>query len=860
MQRLTETEVRNRYIRPALVKAGWNGKTQIREEYALTVGRVLVRGQKASRDTSGVRRADYVLEYKRNIPLAVVEAKDDSHPLEAGIQQALDYAGRLGLPFAFSSNGEGFLFHDGTVDPAGGEPVERRLGLDEFPGPDELWAKYMAWKRLPEASEALVLHAYYSQPGEKTPRYYQVNAINRTLEAVARGQDRILLVMATGTGKTYTAYQIIWRLWKAGKAKRVLYLADRNVLIDQTMVNDFKPFKGAMAKLSPDSKGLEKADIDTALRFGAKTADGTPYAKLVDFSYEIYLSLYQAITGAEDAANVYRQFSPDFFDLVVVDECHRGSAAEDSAWRSILDYFSSAVHLGLTATPSLRDGADNTAYFGEPVYEYSLRQGIDDGYLAPYKVIRVAMDKDLGWRPEPGQRDENDAEIEDREYNQKDMNRALVLRERDKVVARRVTRFLKETDRFSKTIVFCEDIDHAGRMRVALANENADLVARNDKYVMKITGDDAEGKAQLDNFIDPEETYPVIACTSRLMSTGVDAKTCRLIVLDKEINSMTEFKQIIGRGTRIDEDFGKLFFTILDFKQATRLFADPSFDGEPEAEVDEPAPSDDGEESGYAGTGAAGTGDPGAADGAAGTRDAEAPWMADRPTEFGVAETDAGFAGAVAVEASTETGADGADAEGADKRRRAKYYVAGVEVRVVNELVQYLDSSGKLMTESIVDFSRRGMLKYYPVRELFVEKWLAADRKRLVLAELEEAGVSVELLEERFGTEADPFDLLCHVAYGSRVLTRRERADKAVRELRLRDVYSRYGQKARAVIETLIEKYAQGGLESLEDPSILKVPPFTELGSVVEIYRSLGGRPGYERVVRDLESALYDIA
>jgi type I restriction enzyme R subunit len=856
---LTEAETRSQFIRPAIEKAGWLSKTQIREEYSLTAGRILVRGQKATRDKDGIRRADYVLEYRRNVPLAVVEAKDSSHSLEDGIQQAIDYASRLGLPFAFSSNGSGFLFHDGTVDPKSGEPVERRLSLDEFPGPEALWKKYREWKRIPAECESLVLWNYYGEAGGRNPRYYQVNAINRSLEAISRGQDRILLVMATGTGKTYTAFQIIWRLWKSGRAKRILYLADRNILINQTMVNDFKPFKGAMAKLSPKSKGMEKADIDTALRFAAEAADGTAYSKLVDYSYEIYLSLYQAVSGVEEASNVYKQFKPDFFDLVIVDECHRGSAAEESAWRSILEYFSSAVQLGLTATPSTRDGADNTRYFGEPVYEYSLKQGIEDGYLAPYKVIRVALDRDLGWRPEPGQRDESGDLVEDREYNQKDMNTSLVLRERDRIVAKRVTRFLKENDRFAKTIVFCENIDHANRMRVALANENADLVAATPKYVMKITGDDAEGKAELDNFIDPEQPYPVIACTSRLMSTGVDAKTCRLIVLDRSIGSMTEFKQIIGRGTRIEEDYGKLFFTIMDFKQATKLFADPAFDGEPADESEEDEEYGDG---GQAASGEA----PDTAPGAAGSDEGGtgAP-NAEQPKSFRPA-TDADGIGTGTPDGEDGPGGYGRGA-GAGSRvgeevgePRKKYYVAGVEVRIINELVQYLDTAGKLMTESIIDFSKRGILKYYPVREAFVEKWREADRKRMVLDELEAGGVSIEMLEEKFGEGLDPFDLLCHVAYGSRVLTRKERAEKAAREPRLRDLYSRYGDTARKIIETLLEKYAQGGLESIEDPAVLKVPPFTELGSVVEIYRSLGGREGYERVVRDLESAIYDIA
>ncbi|HOX31450.1 MAG TPA: DEAD/DEAH box helicase family protein [Spirochaetales bacterium] len=849
---MTEQEIRNNYIRPAIEKAGWEGKKQIREEYSLTAGRVVVRGQGASRDNDTVRRADYVLEYRRNVPLAVVEAKDNRHPVEAGIQQALDYARRIGVPFAFSSNGDGFLFHDGTAGAASGESLETRLGLGEFPSPEALWEKYRAWKRIPKESEDLVLWNYHATAGGRDPRYYQVLAINRSLEAVATGKKRILLVMATGTGKTYTAFQIIWRLWKSGRAKRILYLADRNILIDQTMVNDFKPFKGAMAKLSPDQKGLERIDAAAKAEMAAERPGEVIYSKAVDTSYEIYLSLYQAVSGTEESQNVYKQLKPDFFDLVVVDECHRGSAAEESAWRSILDHFSGAVHLGLTATPNKAEGASNVEYFGKPVYEYSLKQGIEDGYLAPYKVIRATLDKDLGWRPESGMRDDTGAEIEDREYNQKDMNKALVLRKRDLAVARRVTRFLKENGRFSKTIVFCEDIDHAGRMRVALANENADLARANPKYVMKITGDDPEGKAELDNFIDPEQAYPVIACTSRLMSTGVDARTCKLVVLDRTINSMTEFKQIIGRGTRIDEEYGKLFFTILDFKQATKLFADPDFDGPPESDEEE-ALSEEGE--------SLPGGGPGPADGAEGPRGGAAG-AAGEEGEQGPAgrgpgpQEGEGGPGEPSPDPGGDRGAEAPD----PPSPRIKYLVSGVEVAIVNEMVQYLDASGKLMVESIVDFSKRNFLRYYPVRSAFVEKWKAADRKRLVLEEIERAGISIELLEEKFGADCDPFDLLCHVAYGSRVLTRAERAEKARRDLHLRDAYTKYSARAKAVIEALLDKYAIGGIDSLEDPAILKVSPFPEIGSILEIYQSLGGPDGFDKAVEALEASLYDIA
>lgn len=571
---LSERDICTKFITPALERAGWDIARQIREEVSFTKGRVIVRGKMAVRGKA--QRADYVLSVQPNIPIAVIEAKDNRHAVADGLQQAIGYAEALDAPFAISSNGDGFILHDRTGQ---ADQVETHYGLDAFPSPDDLWARYAAWRGLdaPEAQDVF-LHPYHDDGSGKAPRYYQINAINAATAAIARGQNRALLVMATGTGKTYTAFQIIHRLWKSGRKKRVLFLADRNILVDQTMVNDFRPFAGAMAKLSTNAKTIERDDgevIDLALAVDRK--------RRIDTSYEIYLGLYQALTGAEERDKLFKELSPDFFDLIVVDECHRGSAAEDSAWREILEHFSAAAQIGLTATPKETEYVSNIEYFGEPVYAYTLKQGIEDGFLAPYKVIKVHLDIDVeGFRPEAGQADRHGYEIEDRLYNTKDFDRTLVIDQRTQIVARKVTQFLKESgDRYAKTIVFCVDQEHAARMRTALVNENADLVAEDSRYVMRITGGDAEGKAQLDSFIDPESRYPVLVTTSRLLSTGVDAQTCRLIVLDRPVGSMTEFKQIVGRGTRIHEDTGKLYFTLMDFRGATSHFADPEFDGDP---------------------------------------------------------------------------------------------------------------------------------------------------------------------------------------------------------------------------------------------------------------------------------------
>ena len=818
--KLSESDIGDKFIRPALVQVGWDSMEQIFAQYPLRAGRVVVRGNKAYRDESTVLRADYALFYKPNIPLAIVEAKKSRLSMSAGMQQAIAYAQLLDVPFSFSSNGDGFVFRDATLATG---VLEQNLTLEEFPSPQELWRRYCAWKGWSDEESRI---AGFDYAPHKTPRYYQLNAVNRAVEAIAAGQNRVLLVMATGTGKTYTAFQIIWRLWKSGAKKRILFLADRNILIDQTMVNDFRPFKGAMAKLSPNGKGVERINAQ-----GQTEVEQIPLAvnkttKKVDTAFEIYLSLYQAVTGTEEERNIYKQFSPDFFDLIVVDECHRGSAAEDSAWRDILTYFGSATQIGLTATPKETKDVSNTDYFGEPVYTYSLKQGIEDGYLAPYKVIRVDLDKDtFGWRPTAGMTDKHGHAIEDRIYTGADMNRKLVLEQRDVAVAAKITEYLKATDRYAKTIVFCEDIDHAARMRQALSNANADLCATQPKYVVQITGDSTEGKLELDNFIDPEKTYPVIATTSRLMSTGVDAQTCKLIVLDQGIKSMTLFKQIIGRGTRLREDLGKTWFTILDFKRATELFADKDFDGEP-VQIYEP-----------------GIGEP------------VAP---PEPAVPGGMPGDAGPPGGASDPLDPLT-TPGPFAGGSGAADGPKKYILGnnVTVSVARERVQYLNADGKLITESLRDYTRINLLKKYDSLDEFLQAWQQADRKAALLQELEGQGVLLEALADEVAhmgmVDLDPFDLLLHVAYDQPPLTRRERA----RRVHKRNVFTHYGPVARKVLEALLDKYADEGIATIESNEVFKLQPFTDLGSPVELVRSFGGRPQYLAALQTLERELY---
>lgn len=802
-KKLTERDICSKFINPALEKAGWNMHSQVREEVSFTAGRIIVRGRLHTRGKR--RRADYVLSYKKNMPIAIIEAKDNNQSLGDGMQQALAYSDALDAPFVFSSNGDGFLFHDRTG--LFGQ-TETTLSLDEFPSPVTLWELYCQHKGIHQTARQTVEQPYYDDGSGRTPRYYQTVAINRTVEAVARGQNRILLVMATGTGKTFTAFQIIWRLWKSKQKKRILFLADRNILVDQTKNNDFKPFGQAMTKVTN---------------------------RTVDPSYEIYLSLYQAVTGSEDEQNIYKQFSPDFFDLVVIDECHRGSASVDSAWRQILEYFSAATHIGLTATPKETKEVSNIDYFGEPVYTYSLKQGIEDGFLAPYKVVRIDLDRDLqGWRPNKGQTDKHGELIDDRIYNQKDFDRTLVLEKRTEVVAQKVTEFLNQTDAYQKTIVFCEDIDHAERMRQALVNLNPARVKENRKYVMRITGDEQEGKAELDNFINPEERYPVIATTSKLMTTGVDAQTCKLIVLDQRIQSMTEFKQIIGRGTRINDDYNKHWFTILDFKKATELFADPAFDGDP-VKVYEP-----------------GAGDPVNPD------DEDAPETPE--PEHGCGEEPGGYE--ADPEAGWETddpkGRDtGGPGEGGGTGGRTRYVVDNVEVTVIAERVQYLGPDGKLITESLRDFTRKKVKEQYATLTDFLKHWNQADRKQAIIEELAEQGVIwddlIKDVSKKLGAEPDPFDVICHIVYDQPPLSRKERAE----QVRKNNYFSKYEGASREVLSALLDKYTDSGIEPVEDVKVLTLAPFSEIGAPMELLNAFGGKPGYTEAVKELEEALY---
>ena len=811
---LSERDICTKFITPAVTSAGWDLLTQVREELDFTKGRITVRGKLVSRGKG--KRADYVLYIKPNIPLAVIEAKDNSHAIGAGMQQALDYAETLAVPFAFSSNGDGFVFHDRT-----GQSVvlETTLGLDAFPSPAELWARYRRWKELPPEADSVVLQDYYEDGSGKAPRYYQVNAVNAAIEAIAKGQDRILLVMATGTGKTYTAFQIIWRLWKAGRKKRILFLADRNVLVDQTMVNDFRPFAGAMAKLSTGSKTIERDDGSTI-----DLTTAVDKKRRIDTSFEIYLGLYQALTGPDDRQKLYRELSPGFFDLIVIDECHRGSAADDSAWREILDHFTEATQIGLTATPKETEYASNIAYFGEPVYSYTLKQGIRDGFLAPYKVVKVHIDRDIqGYRPEIGQLDRDGQEVEDRLYNTKDFDRTIVLDERTRLVAKKITEFLEESgDPLQKTIVFCVDQEHAARMRQALINENPETVAKNHRYVMRITGNDAPGLAELDNFIDPQSPYPVLVTTSRLLSTGVDVQTCRLIVLDREVGSMTEFKQIVGRGTRIHEDTAKFYFTLIDFRGATSHFADPDFDGEPvqiyePGETDPVTPPDD-----------------------APPVDEEG---APLPPELGPDET------IVAGDPS-----DPGDATfPPDRARRTKIYVDGVPATIVAERIEYLDEHGKLVTESLRDYTRNALRRRFASLDDFLKRWRAAERKQAVLDELAAEGLDLSTITAELDRDLDAFDLVCHVAFDQKPLTRRERA----RNVQKRDAFAKYGDQAKAVLEALLAKYADEGVLDLDDANLLRIAPFSTIGTPIQLLKAFGGKPAFEAAVHELQNAIY---
>ncbi|MGR5318512.1 EcoAI/FtnUII family type I restriction enzme subunit R [Vibrio sp. DNB22_19_1] len=809
--KLTETDIITKFILPAIKNVGWDDMTQIRQEVKLRDGKVIVRGQAAARKK--VKSADIVLYHKPSMPLAVVEAKANKHEVGKGMQQGMDYASLLEVPFVFASNGDGFIFRDLT-NPT---QLETEIRLEDFPSPEELWRKYCAWKGYKDEHLPVITQDYYDDGSGKSPRYYQLQAINKTVEAVASGKDRILLVMATGTGKTYTAFQIIWRLWKAKAKKRILFLADRNILVDQTKTNDFQPFGTAMTKVT---------------------------GRTVDPAYEVHLALYQALTGPEEAQKAYKQVDPDFFDLIIIDECHRGSASEDSAWREILEYFSSATQVGLTATPKETDEVSNIEYFGDPVYTYSLKEGIEDGFLAPYKVVRVDIDVDVqGWRPTKGQTDKHGEVIEDRIYNQKDFDRTMVIDERTELVAQTITNYLKRTDPMAKTIVFCNDIDHAERMRRALVNLNPEQVKKNDKYVMKITGDDEIGKAQLDNFINPKKKYPVIATTSELMTTGVDAKTCKLVVLDQGIQSMTKFKQIIGRGTRIDDRYGKLWFTILDFKKATELFADERFDGTPErVKVTTP---EDFEDEGVLDDIVVGT-DDGALDNPFGDEDIDPDSIQEPESPDGSTQSTGNGSGS-----DTDSGDDWQD-----ENKVRKFHVNGVSVKALAERVQYYDSDGKLVTESFKDYTRKTMAKQFASLDDFTKRWNESDRKQAIIDELAEAGILWAALEDEVGKDMDPFDMICHVVYDQPALTRKERAEN----VKKRNYFTKYGDTAQQVLNNLLDKYADEGVQEIENIHVLKVKPFDEMGRPLEIIKKgFGGKNQYLEAVQDLETAIYQV-
>lgn len=785
---LSEADIKEKFITPALLKAGWDEQTQIGREVYFTDGRIYVKGKITTR---GKRKfADYVLFYKPNVPIAIIEAKDNKHSVKSGIQQALGYANTLDIPCVFSSNGDGFYFHDKTATDG---KIEKELSLDEFPSPQELWEKYKKYRGIEtEEVEKIAKQDYYQDGSGRKSRYYQQIAINRTIEAIAKGQKRILLVMATGTGKTYTAFQIIYRLWKSGAKKRILFLADRTSLIEQTARKDFAPFKEAM----------------TIIRH-----------KQIDTAYNIYLALYQGLSDSK-SEDAYKKFSPDFFDLIIVDECHRGSAREDSKWREILEYFSNATHIGLTATPKETTEVSNIDYFGEPIYTYSLKQGIDDGFLAPYKVVKVTLDIDVeGWRPPKGFLDKDGNTVEDRIYNRTDFDKNIVVEERRELVANKITEFLKGYDRFAKTIVFCVDIEHAEGMRTALANANADLFKKNNKYVMQITGDNEDGKRELDSFINPSELYPVIATTSKLMTTGVDAQTCKLIVLDSNIASMTEFKQIIGRGTRINEEYGKTYFTIMDFRNVTNLFADPDFDGDP-VMIKQVGEDDD----------------------LSGTEDE----ITDEPITDILDGEEIKFPEPPEIEGGGEIVSE----------PRAKYYVNGVDVNIINERIQYLDTNGKIITESLKDYTKNNVLKQFQSLDDFLNKWNSTDKKEAIIKELEEQGIFFDALKDEVGKDFDPFDLICHIAFDAKPLTRKERANN----VKKRNYFAKYGEKAQIVLQKLLEKYADDGLITIESTEVLKLDPLNKLGTPIELIKAFGSKQKYLEAIKELEKELYKVA
>ena len=758
---LSEEDIKLRYITPAINNAGWKNE-HIRMEYYFTDGRVIFQGKVHARQSG--KKADYLLFHAANKPIAIVEAKDNNKPLGGGMQQAMEYAQILDIPFAYSSNGDGFLEHDFLTG------KETELSLKQFPTPENLYKRLVDAKQLSGEALKIVEQPFYSDPYTYDPRYYQRIAVERTVEAIAKGKDRVLIVMATGTGKTITAFQIIHRLKASGLKKKILYLADRNILIDQTMVQDFKPFKKVMTK-------VQGATIDSA--------------------YEVYMALYhQLVSNEEGVEDPFKQVQPTFFDLIIVDECHRGSAKDDSAWRKVLEYFNSATQIGMTATPKAETGANNLDYFGEPIFTYSLLQGIQDGFLAPYRVTNSYISIDLqGFKPDDDEKDLLGRDIAQRLYERKDIGRDIAFTKRREIVAKRITKMLKQIGRMTKTIVFCTDIEEAEAMRSLLVNLNADLCKKDARYIMRITGDDNVGKKQLDNFIDVDQPYPTVVTTSELLATGVDCKTCGLIVIDKEIGSMTEFKQIIGRGTRLRTDKGKWHLEILDFRNATAKFKDPKFDGDPE-----PPQGKSGK-----------------------------PYTMPEEPSCNVSEP------------------------------HVKYLVEGEKIAITTEIVSILGEDGKTMrTESITDFTRKQIRKRYATLNDFVKNWTEAERKKAIVDELKDYSVLVDAVREKNPAlaNADIFDVICHVAFDQPPVSRRERANN----VKKRNYFAKYEGKAREVLEALLDKYADYGILNLEDSDILDTAPFNKIGKPQKIVKLFGGLDKFEQALKELENEIYKVA
>lgn len=792
---LTEEDIKFRYINDAITNKGWTKDSIFMEQQVkFTDGKISLHGNLVHREKP--KFADYVLYINKAMPIAVVEAKDATHSVSHGLQQAMEYAKILDVKFAFSSNGEGFAEHDFITG------KERTFGINEFPSREELIERYRReindGNGLNEQEEVIINQPFCSGQNIFPPRYYQLNAVNRTINAIIKGEDRVLLVMATGTGKTYTAFQIVWRLLKSGLKKKVLYLADRNILVDQSIQQDFNPLEKVIHKIdySKDKNCLEELS-----------------------SYQVFFALYQQLIGQNDAKNYQDLFpNPHYFDLIIIDECHRGSAKEDSNWRTILDYFTSASHIGMTATPKETRYQSSIGYFGEPVYTYSLKDGIEDGFLAPFKVINITTNIGDEWRPTKGQKDIYGYEIEDRIYNNRDYDYNIVIEDRHREVAQEITNYLNSTDRMAKTIVFCADELHAERMRMALTNANADMCKKNPDYVVRITGSDDYGKGKLDYFISIASKYPVIATTSKLLSTGVDCKMVKLIVLDQQIGSMTEFKQIIGRGTRLREKEGKTFFTVMDFRNVTRLFADPEWDGPIEIDPNYPPQPKLCSVCG------------------------QSPCICTKPEPKPCHVC--GQIPCICIHPP--------------KPPKPIVDRNGCKVTIINKIVSVYDTDGKLLrTESITDYTKKNIIDTYATIETFASKWNAIERKADITELLKESGIDLASLKhDQAMDDVDDFDFICHIAYGKKTLTRRERAE----HVKKRDVFGKYSEQAKMVLEALLDKYMNEGITELENISVLKNDPFRKLGSPANIAKLFGGKSGYFEAVKELENMIYNIA